>query len=321
MTARLAAAIPLAALMLGAAILAFAPILVRLSDTSPAASAFWRMALGVPLLWVWVWLFERHAPAPAAAAQPSAPQTSAPGASRWPASWSPQTRLLALAGLFFACDLAALHAAIARTSVANATLELNLAPVFVTLGAWLLFRQRVSRWFLAALLLTLVGVALLVTPAGNAGSQTRLGDALLGDALLGDAFGLLAGFFYACYLLTIKSASTSVSTARIMAVNTSIAALLLAPYAWLNAAQLWPQSAEGWLILAALALLVHVLGQSLIALGIARLSASFSSVSLLLQPVLAAVYAWSILGEAMGPVQMAGGVIVLCGIYLAKRAA
>lgn len=286
-----AALLPVAALLLGAAILGFAPILVRLSDTSPAASAFWRMALGVPLLWAWVWLFERRDVAPAAPAAPA------------------HTRLLALAGLFFACDLAALHAAIVRTSVANATLELNLAPVFVTLGAWLLLRQRVSRWFLAALLFTLCGVVLLVTPGANAGQQT----------LLGDVFGLLAGFFYACYLLTIKSASTSVSTARIMAVNTSIAALILAPWAWLNAAQLWPQSAQGWLILAALAILVHVLGQSLIALGIARLSASFSSVSLLLQPVLAAVYAWSILGEAMGPVQMAGGVIVLCGIYLAKR--
>ncbi len=305
-----AALLPVAALLLGAAILGFAPILVRLSDTSPAASAFWRMALGVPLLWAWVWMFERRKATPAAPAAPNTP--AAPAA---PA----HTRLLVLAGLFFACDLAALHAAIVRTSVDNATLELNLAPVFVTLGAWLLFRQRVSRWFLAALLFTLCGVVLLVTPGANAGSQTPLGNALLGDALLGDAFGLLAGFFYACYLLTIKSASTSVSTARIMAVNTSIAALLLAPYAWLYAAQLWPQSAEGWLILAALAILVHVLGQSLIALGIARLSASFSSVSLLLQPVLAAIYAWSILGEAMGPLQMAGGVIVLCGIYLAKR--
>lgn len=305
-----AALLPVAALLLGAAILGFAPILVRLSDTSPAASAFWRMALGVPLLWAWVWLFERRDAAPVATAQTTTPPSTAPGAVPSPAWPPPQTKLLALAGLFFACDLAALHAAIVRTSVANATLELNLAPVFVTLGAWMLFRQRVSRRFLAALLFTLGGVALLVTPGATAGSQT----------LLGDLFGLLAGFFYACYLLTIKSASASVSTARIMAVNTSVAALILAPWAWFNAAQLWPQSAQGWLILAALAILVHVLGQSLIALGIARLSASFSSVSLLLQPVLAAVYAWSILGEAMGPVQMAGGVIVLCGIYLAKRA-
>jgi drug/metabolite transporter (DMT)-like permease len=60
-------------------------------------------------------------------------------------------------------------------------------------------------------------------------------------------------------------------------------------------------------------------GQSLIAYGFAHLPASFSSVSLLLQPVLAALYAWAILGEGMGAVQMAGGVIVLAGIWLARR--
>jgi len=35
--------------------------------------------------------------------------------------------------------------------------------------------------------------------------------------------------------------------------------------------------------------------------------------------VLAAMYAWMLLGEAVGPVQMLGGLVVLAGIYLAKR--
>ena len=73
------------------------------------------------------------------------------------------------------------------------------------------------------------------------------------------------------------------------------------------------------LLLAGLALIPHVAGQSLIAYGFAHLPASFSSVSLLLQPVLAAIYAWALLGESMGPLQMAGGCVVLLGIYLAKR--
>ena len=68
-----------------------------------------------------------------------------------------------------------------------------------------------------------------------------------------------------------------------------------------------------------MALVVHVLGQSLIAYGFAHLPASFSSVSLLMQPVLAAVYAWLLLNEPMGLNQIAGGAIVLFGIYLAKR--
>ena len=279
--------IAIAALLLGAAAIAFAPMFVRISDISPTASAFWRMALAAPVLWVWVFASERHS-------------VQAAGA---------QWKLLVLAGIFFAADLGVWHWSILFTSVANATLELNFAAIFVPIGAWLLFRHRVSRLFIVALLVTFAGAGLLIGP--NIGGT--------GKVLLGDGLGMLAGFFYACYMLAIKSASTKVSTARIMAVSTTVAALVLAPYALLNAEYFMPQSAHGWLVLAGLALIAHVLGQSLIAYGFSHLPASFSSVSLLMQPVLAAVYAWTLLGESVGLNQIAGGAIVLLGIYLAKR--
>src|SRR5208282_5983430 len=112
--------------------IAFAPILVRLADVSPTASAFWRVALAAPVLWLWVWAADRRSPVKSHLA----PQRG---------------KLLMLAGVFFAGDLGVWHFSILQTSIANATLELNLAPVFVTLGAWLIFGQRVSHRFLIAL--------------------------------------------------------------------------------------------------------------------------------------------------------------------------
>jgi drug/metabolite transporter (DMT)-like permease len=275
-----------AALLLGAAAIAFAPIFVRLSDISPSASAFWRVALAAAPLWLWLRLSPRGA-----------------GAARLP--WKP----LVIAGLCFAGDLGAWHVSILYTSVANSTLEANFAPIFVTLGAWLLFRQRVSRLFLVALAVTLGGAVLLVGP----------NFALGGRPLAGDALGVLTAVFYAGYMLAIKSASERTSTAGIMAVGTSVAALALLPYALATADVFLPQSASGWLVLIGLALIPHIAGQSLIAYGFSHLPASFSSVSLLLQPVLAAIYAWALLGEAMAPMQMLGGLVVLGGIYLARR--
>jgi drug/metabolite transporter (DMT)-like permease len=275
-----------AALLLGAAAIAFAPIFVRLSDTGPTASAFWRVALAAAPLLLWM----RLSPRPA-------------GAARLP--WKP----LLIAGLCFAGDLGAWHVAITYTSVANSTLEANFAPIFVTLGAWLLYRQRVSRLFLIALAVTLGGAVLLIGP----------NFALGGRALRGDALGVLTAVFYAGYMLAIKSASERASTAVIMAVSTSVAAIALLPYALATANVFMPNAAAGWLILIGLALIPHIAGQSLIAYGFAHLPASFSSVSLLLQPVLAAIYAWVLLGEAVGPVQMLGGLVVLAGIYLARR--
>jgi drug/metabolite transporter (DMT)-like permease len=276
-----------AALLLGAAAIAFAPIFVRLSDTAPGASAFWRVALAAPPLWLWQRLPQR-----------------AENAAGFP--WM----ALFIAGLCFAGDLGAWHTALLYTSVANSTLEANLAPIFVTLGAWLLFRQRVSRLFLAALALTATGAVLLVGPNFTLG----------GHALLGDALGVLTALFYAGYMLAISSASVRATTATIMAVSTSVAAIALFPYALATADVFMPQSAHGWLILAGLALIPHVAGQSLIAYGFAHLPASFSSVSLLLQPVLAAIYAWVILDESVSPAQLLGGAVVMAGIYLAKRA-
>jgi drug/metabolite transporter (DMT)-like permease len=62
-----------------------------------------------------------------------------------------------------------------------------------------------------------------------------------------------------------------------------------------------------------------VLGQSLIAYAFAHLPASFSSVGLLLQPVIAALLAWGLLNEPLQPMQALGGIVVLFGIVMARR--
>lgn len=54
---------------------------------------------------------------------------------------APHLPLIA-AGLFFAGDLAVWHWSIMLTSVTNATLLANWAPIFVTLAVWLLWGER-----------------------------------------------------------------------------------------------------------------------------------------------------------------------------------
>ena len=73
-------------------------------------------------------------------------------------------------------------------------------------------------------------------------------------------------------------------------------------------------------VLIGLALISQVAGQSLIAYAMAHLPATFSSVGLLFQPVMAAVFAWILLGEAVGALQFAGGITVLVGIRIVHQA-
>ena len=104
-----------------------------------------------------------------------------------------------------------------------------------------------------------------------------------------------------------------------MAVTTSLTAVILLPAAWLSGEALLPPTAGSWAKLLGLALVSHSAGQGLIAYALAHLPAGFSSAGLLLQPVMAALFAWIILSEPLGSLQAAGGVAVLAGLYLAKR--
>src|SRR5688500_2181569 len=276
----------LGALLAGATFIALSPIFVRLSEAGPTATAFWRVALALPPLWVLLFLRRKtHG-----------------FSGNWP--------LLAAAGMAFAGDLAFWHTSIQLTSVANSTLLANLASVFVTLAARIFLRQRPSRVFLAGLGAALFGVTLLV--------HTSLEFSPTG--LAGDALGVGTAMFYAGYILAVKALrDRGVPALYVMALTSSITALLLLPLALATGERFFPASAAGWATLLGLALVSHAAGQGLIAYALAHLRAAFSSVSLLFQPVMAALFAWLLLAEPLAALQVAGGLIVLAGIYLARR--
>lgn len=280
----------LIALFSGAVAIAFAPIFVRLSELGPVATAFYRILLALPVLMSWMGWDQRAA------------------ATRRPATLRDYVRL-SLTGLFFAGDLAVWHWSIALTSVANATLLANAAPVFVTLGGWWLFGARVTRLFLLGMALALGGMGVLMSASVSIGVEH----------LWGDGLGLLTAVFYAGYILSVGRLRAEFSTPTIMAWSGLVTAAVLLPVAAVSGENLWPATLYGWAVLAALALISHAGGQSFIAYALAHLPVTFSSVGLLLQPATAALLAWVLLGEALSPWQGLGGVVVLSGIFLARR--
>lgn len=138
--------------------------------------------------------------------------------------------------------------------------------------------------------------------------------------LLGDAFGVVTAMFYAGYILAVKGLrDRGETTLYLMAVTSTITAIFLFPAALASGDEMLPHSAFGWWMLVGLALVSHAAGQGLIAYALAHLPAAFSSVSLLFQPVMAALFAWVLLAEPLVALQVVGGLVVLFGIYLARR--
>ncbi len=284
----------LSMLILGAVLIGLAPIFVRLADVGPSAIGFWRLGLALPVLAL-LWRYT---------ASPSASTPTDVAVERRPLRW------LWLAGLFFAGDLAFWHQSIQLTSVANGTLMSNLAPVFVTLAAWWLFGERISRGFALGLALALGGAACLVADSLTISADTAFGDLL----------GMISAVFYAGYILIVSRQRRFFDTVQVMFWTSAAGAAAMLALALLLGESIWPQSWHGWAVLGGLALLSHVGGQGLIAYALAHLPASFSSVSLLVQPVAAALFAWVLLSEAFGPLQAIGGAIVLAGIVLCRMA-
>jgi drug/metabolite transporter (DMT)-like permease len=281
----------LLALFAGALAIGSSGIFVRLSQTGPTATAFWRGALALPFLGVWVLLERRRGNA--------APRVSA--ARRF-------EPLFLWAGVFFAGDLALWHSSLLLTSIAASTLEANLAPIFVTLAAWALWGERPRLGFLLALGLAFGGMLLILAPKVGAGTH----------ALVGDALGVGTAIFYAAYILAVARLRTRYSTGVVMFNSTLVFTLLLLPLALTQ--KFLPVTPYGWLLLLGCALAAQVVGQSLIAYALAHLPATFSAVGLYAQVIAAALYAWLLLGERLAPVQLLGGVIVLGAIALARTA-
>lgn len=276
------------ALILGAAALGLGPIFVRLADVGPVASAFWRLVISLPMLLLLLNLRR--------------------GEAAYAPALSPSPKIVLACGVFFATDIGLWHLSIARTSVANATLLANLNVIFVVLAGVLLFRERIGARFLVALAITLLGAAALM------GASVRFAP----ERVPGDLLGIAAAALYGAYLLAAKELRKRISVVQVLLWTGLITAVILLPVSALLGERLLPATAAGWLPLIGLGLICQVSGQGLVVFALAHLPANFSALTLLIQPVVAALLAWRLFGEALGTLELAGAALILTGILTAR---
>nr|WP_316655414.1 DMT family transporter [uncultured Gellertiella sp.] len=282
--------VPLVALLAGGVAIGGSPIFMRLSEVGPVATAFWRLGIGLLVLLAYAALFQRKALLPPGRAADLA--------------------TLVLPGAFLASDLICWHLSVGMTSITNATLLINSSPVFVTFGAWALTGAPITRRFLLGLAVAIFGVVILKTE-GAAG--------LGAGRWQGDLLAVAGAVFYAGYMLALGSARKDFGTLQVMLWNTTSAALCILPVALLREPVLAPSTLHGWAVVTGLSMISHVGGQAAIIYALAYLPAAFSSLTLLLQPVVATLLGVVVLGERVGLQAVIGGAFVLLGIFIARR--
>jgi drug/metabolite transporter (DMT)-like permease len=270
------------ALLGGNIALSIGAMLVRLADTGPTASAFWRMTLALPFLLALAWRESggRLPPRPAVG-------------------------IAAAAGVFFALDLAAWHLGILQTKVANATLFGNSASLLLVIWGVILARRLPRGWQAAAIWLAFTGSALLM------GQSYELSP----DHLVGDLFCLFAGVLYTGYVILMQRVRGALAPWTALAIASTVCVPILLGTALALGETIMPQN---WTPLILLALTSQIIGQGLMIWSLPRFSPLVIGLTLLVQPAVAALSGWIGFGETLSAIDIFGGMMVGTALVLIR---
>ena len=274
-------------LAFGAMLIGFAPIFVKLSILSSSAISFYRMFLALPFLFLLNYILNK----------------------KFFFTVKNKKTILyaAFASLAFTTDLTLWHFSMDITSVSNATIIVNSAPIFVAILSFIFFKERLTRGFLLSFLVTYIGIVGLIYFSNN----------YVNGKLLGDILCLIAAFFYGVYLLVIARLGKE-NSLNIIFYTTFFCCLFSIIPMMIEGGNLIPSSSFEWLNLILMAFLCQFGGQYFITHAIGKISASGASIGLLMQPLTATILAAIIFSEILTSLQIVFALISLFGIYLAR---
>ncbi|MFV9506210.1 MAG: DMT family transporter [Oscillochloridaceae bacterium umkhey_bin13] len=226
-----------------------------------------------------------------------------------------QRRDLALAlasGAFLAVHFASWISSLAYTSVASSAALVATNPLWVGLVSLLIFRERLSWPTLAGIGITLLGTLLIGISDSTNSTQP--------NPLLGNLLALIGAATVSGYLLIGRNLRQRLSVLAYIYVVYSTAAVILVLWALVTGQAVFGFPAYAYLLILGLALGPQLLGHTAFNYALSTVSATFVAVAILGEPIGSALLALVLFGEQFAPLQLAGFVLLLIGIYVAARA-
>lgn len=254
--------------------------LAKRAETPGVLIAFWRM-IGMAVLWnVYLRTSGRHV------------------------TWA-NVRQAFVPALFFGLNLAAFFAGVTHNSVANAALIGSLAPfLIVPLGA-VIFHEFFDSRALVFAVFAFGGAAMVLLNA------PPFGDA----SLKGNLLGLLATLLWAGYVVSTRYFRRQLDVATFMSTITPIAAVVVLPLAVIQGDVLG-LTRTGWTYTLILTLLTGVVAHGLFVYAQRTIQIGTIGIAQVVQPALAVVWAFLLLGERVAPPQIWGIAIVMAGLLV-----
>jgi len=276
--------LPYLGLVIGILSLGFSAIFVRWANAPGPITSFYRMAVAATIL---LWPFVR----------------------RMRKKRNPPRQgllLAALGGLLLGTDMALWATGVTMSGATTPTILANTAPLWVGVGSWILFREKLPRTFWLGLGLAILGAAVIV------GLNNLRSEALDRGSLL----GLLSAVFYGGYFLVTQRGRETLDSLTYLWPVTASAAVGLFFLNLLLGNPFTGYSTQTYLNFLAMGLVPQVFGYLAINYALGYLPASIVSPTMLGQPAITVLLAWLLLNETLFPEQILGGAAVMLGVYV-----
>jgi len=230
--------------------------------------------------------------------------------------------LIVLSGFLLACHFASWITSLEYTSVASSVVLVTTAPLWVALFSPLLLKESITKGILIGLIVALLGSVIVGMSEACSFSPSlscTVNQGLFtGRVFIGNIFALAGAFFSAGYLMVGRKVREHHSLLAYVFLVYSIAALFLLFLVGVSRTSMGISNPIDLIWLIALALIPQVIGHSTFNWALKFLSAAYVSIALLGEPVGTVILAFIILKEKPTVFELVGGVLILCGIYLAS---
>jgi drug/metabolite transporter (DMT)-like permease len=236
-----------------------------------------------------------------------------------------QLGLVALSGAFLAFHFASWITSLEYTSVASSVVLVTTAPLWVAVFSPVFLNEKIGKAVAMGLVLALVGG--IVVGLSNACSFGQHGltcpsfaEFFDSQSSYGDLLALIGAMCSASYLMIGRSVRANLSLVPYTTLVYGTAAGILVVMALFTGEKFTGYSGDIYIWLIALALIPQIVGHSIFNWALKYLSAAYVSIALLGEPVGTVILAYFLLRESPTLLELAGGILILLGIYLASRA-
>jgi drug/metabolite transporter (DMT)-like permease len=224
--------------------------------------------------------------------------------------WSFQNLLFPiLGGICTALDLSLWNTALHKTSIANATLMSNTAPVWVVLVSFLIFKEKFKKSFWIGLLLAMGGAAVVLSYDFFRRPHLSMGDLI----------SLASGIFYGGYYICTQHGRKTLSVIQYLWVMSVAASIVLLGISIGMGYPITGYPTQAVLSFIGAGVVVQCVTYVGVAYALGHLPAAIVSPTIILQPVLSTLLAIPLFGEAFIPIQWLGMGSVLSGVYLINK--